>query len=326
MTIKRSLDDSLPTGSSTTASGWTPDSAPRWAQLLAEKWQRENEAEGPRPHAIPGTRFRHSDAGGCARKLAYKAAGIAETDPMDVTGVWNTHLGTMIHDAWQEALREAHPDAEIEVTSQAFDDGSGSMDALITIGFGMERPPLTGPVETRVVSYELKSVGGYAFKAAVGKVRRGTPPEGPKHEHVIQGSLNALAHGADELVIGYLAKETLSKSYDEVPEISRFTAEWTLTRAEYEPIARLEIERVEGILSLLDGGELAARKVPGTPGEIVDPAGSRWVKTNAVGQPTDLGTVWNGSFCSYCSHYSLCVQTPSGRIPVETAVKLREVM
>jgi hypothetical protein len=172
----------------------------------------------------------------------------------------------------------------------------------------------------------LKTVGGFSFKSAVGKIRRGTPPEGPKSEHIVQASLNALAHGADELVIAYLAKETLSKSYDEVPEISRFTAEWSLTREQFEPIAKLEVERIEGILALLDGGELAARKVPGVPGEIVDPAESRWVKTNAVGQPVDLGTVWNGTMCSYCSHYSLCVQTEPGRIPVEQAVELRKAM
>lgn len=316
MTIKRNLDD-LPTpGTSQKGSGWAADDAPRFAHLLATKWHAENMAAGERPHAVKGTRFRHSDAGGCARKIAYKAAGLAPTNPMDITGSWNTRLGTMIHDAWQEALQEAYPYAEIEVASQAFAEGSGSMDALINIPDG----PL--------VSYELKTVGGYAFKSAIGKIRRGTPPEGPKSDHIIQGALNALAHNADELVIGYLAKETLSKNYDDVPDISKFTAEWSMTREQFEPIARLEIERIEGILALLDKGELAARKVPGYPGVIVNVNEAIYELSDAVG-PSTMGTIWNGSFCTYCAFFDLCRAQPmgavaAGRIPVEQMVELRK--
>lgn len=324
MTIKRSVDDlATPRGSSQKTGGWAADGAPRFAHLLAEKWHAENMAAGERPHAVEGTRFRHSDAGGCARKIAYKAAGLPATDPMDITGSWNTRLGTLIHDAWQEALQEAYPHAQIEVTSQAFDDGSGSMDALIKIDV-----PGPDPFAQWVTSYELKTVGGYAYKSAIGKVRRGTPPEGPKHDHIIQASLNALAHNADEVVIGYLGKETLSKNYSEVDDISKLCAEWTLTREQYEPIARLEIERIEGILKLLDGGEIAARKVPGYPGVIVNVAEAIYEKDDEVG-PFIMGTIWNGSFCTYCSHYSLCRAQPgglkaAGRQPLEAMVELRK--
>lgn len=321
MPINRSLDDlTSQAGSSGSASGWAPDVTPRWAHLLAEKWHRENEEAGERPHAIEGTRFRHSDAGGCARKIAYKAAGFERTNPMDVTGSWNTHLGTLIHDAWQEALVEAYPQAHIEVSSQVFEDGSGSMDALVEMEYGKA----DDPTEPYVVSIELKTQGGTPFKYAIGKARRGQEPDGPKHEHVIQGALNALAHNADELVIAYLAKETLSQNYDDVADLSKFCAEWTLTREQYQPIARLEIERVEGILRLLDDeGLLAARKAPGHPGEIEDPAISRWVKRDPAGGILDTGSHWGGSYCSgYCSHFDLCVQTPSGRVPVEQVVEI----
>lgn len=331
MPINRSLDDlTSHAGSSGAASGWSPDDPPRWAPLLAQKWHRENMAAGVRPHAVEGTRFRHSDAGGCARKIAYKAAGFEATNPMDVTGSWNTRLGTLIHDAWQEALVEAYPHAEIELTSQVFDDGSGSMDALVrTHDDGIrqwvdDEDGVGGPGAGKVISIELKTQGGSPFKYAIGKARRGTPPEGPKSEHVIQGALNALAHNADELVIAYLAKETLSQNYDDVPDLSKFCAEWTLTREQYEPIARLEIERVEGILALLDDeGLLAARKAPAFPGEIVDLPRSRWEKRDQTGNLVDTGSVWGGSYCSgYCSHYDLCVQTPSGRVPVERVVEI----
>lgn len=321
MPINRSLDDlTSQAGSSGSASGWAPDATPRWAHLLAEKWHRENEEAGERPHAIEGTRFRHSDAGGCARKIAYKAAGFERTNPMDITGSWNTRLGTLIHDAWQEALVEAYPSAVIELASQVFEDGSGSMDALVREQYDGG----TGQPEVWTTSIELKTQGGTPFKYAIGKARRGMEPEGPKHEHIIQGALNALAHNADELVIAYLAKETLSQNYDDVADLSKFCAEWTLTREQYQPIARLEIERVEGILRLLDDeGLLAARKAPGFPGEIVDLPRSRWEKRDQTGNLLDTGSVWGGSYCSgYCSHYDLCVQTPSGRVPVEQVLEI----
>lgn len=314
MAIKRSVDD-LPTpGASQKGSGWAADDAPRFAHLLATKWHAENMAAGERPHAVAGTRFRHSDAGGCARKIAYKAVGLAPTNPMDITGSWNTRLGTMIHDAWQEALQEEYAHAQIEVSSQVFEDGSGSMDALVEMEYG--KPD--DPNEPYVVSVELKTQGGTPFKYAIGKARRGQQPDGPKYEHVIQGALNALAHDADELVIAYLAKETLSQNYDDVPDVSKFCAEWTLTREQFEPIARLEIERIEGILALLDRGELAARKAPGFQGEIEDPSTSRAVRRDPLGAILDVEMVWGGSFCAgYCSHYDGCVKTAAGRVDVE---------
>lgn len=322
MTIRKPLGDLPPhPGSPQEAGGWAPDAEVRFAHLLAAKWHDENMATPERPHAVDGTRFRHSDAGGCSRKIAYKAAGLPATDPMDVTGSWNTRLGTMIHDAWQEALVEAYPRAQIEVSSQVFPDGSGSMDALVHTdvmkeGWGMPRP--------WTVSVELKTQGGTPFKYAIGKARRGQDPDGPKHDHVIQASLNALAHDADEVVIAYLAKETLSQNYDDVPDIAKFCAEWTLPRERYEPIARLEIERIEGILRLLDEeGKLAARKAPGFSGEIEDPSTSRAVKRNELGDITDVSMVWGGSYCAgYCDRYSGCKLTEPGRVDVEIARKV----
>jgi hypothetical protein len=321
MTIKRSLDDSLPTGSSTTASGWAPDPAPRWAHLLAEKWQCENEAERT-THVSSGALFRASDAGSCARKLAYRAAGIAETDPMDLTGHWNTRIGSWIHDQWQQAM-EADPavHALFEV-EHWFLDGRGivRIDALIEL----EKASPANPEEPFTIAFEGKSINGYGFKSAIGKVRRGTPAEGPRTGAILQGSIGGLCSNADEVVVGNWAKETLSGStYGDVDLLGRFVAEWTLTREQYEPLARKELERVEGVLALLEDGLLAARKIPGVPGEIVDPSRSRYEVTDDVGRILDTGTSWE---CAYCSHRALCEQTPGGRIPVETAVKLREAM
>jgi len=288
--------------------GNTPDAEPRFVGLLAEKWAQQNDDD--KPTAL-GTRVRHSDAGKCARAIAYTAAGIAKSDPMDLTGVWNVSLGTMIHEHWQAALVERFPGAEIEPKVGHDDlDASGHLDAIIRTA-------------DRTICYELKTIGGFGFKAAVGKMGRGKPAEGPKVEHLMQAALNGLACDADEVVIGYLAKECISINQGrDLPDLARFAAEWTFTREEYEPIAHAEKARLNGILALLDQGELAARKFPGgllPPGaEITDPTTGRYEVHDGEAL-TDFGTWWA---CGYCSFRTVCATTDPGRIPVESVVSL----
>ncbi|MCB9376777.1 MAG: hypothetical protein H6515_13045 [Microthrixaceae bacterium] len=281
--------------------GWTPDPEPRYIGVLADTWAANNDDN--KPTAL-GTRLRHSDAGKCSRYLGYTAAAIPKSDPMDLAGVWNVTLGTLLHEAWQAALEARHPDAQIEATFGWDDlDASCHIDALIVNNH-------------KRISYELKTIGGYGFKAAVGKARRGTPAEGPKPEHVTQAALNGLAADADQIVVGYLAKETISTTVGEgMTDLARFAAEWTLDRDEFEPIANAEKARMAAILALVDEGSLPARKFPaGTlpPGaEIVDPATGRWEARDESGQVADTGSWWA---CAYCSHRTLCTGTEAGRI------------
>lgn len=301
--------------------GCVPDAEPRFAQLLVLKWERENEEERA-SHVSSGKKFRASDAGKCARYLGYRAAGIEPTSPMDLSGHWNTSIGKLIHDQWQQALAEAYPDAEVEVAIDFAPDGTVRIDAVIRTA----APALEGgqTVAPRVIVYELKTIGGYGFKAAIGKIRQGTPAEGPKPEHVLQAALGGKARDADEIVVGYLAKECLSVNVAKgMPELARFVAEWTYTREEYEPLAEQELARVTGIVGLLDGGELPARKIPDVPGEIVDPSRGRWEWRDVDGTLIDTGSYWG---CAYCSQQPLCSRTDAGRIPVEQAVKIRATL
>lgn len=331
----------LPRAERAEGEGLMPDKSPRFVGVLAEAWAAVHSEDKP---TAGGTRFRHSDAGKCARAISYTAAGIPKSDPMDLTGVWNTTLGKLLHEAWQDALCERFPDAEVEVKVGWDDlDGSGHIDAVIRTearcpcvdagprysnlgpdhdGSPDECPDCDQGVRPWIVAMELKTIGGFGFKAAVGKARRGTPAEGPKTDHILQGALNALAVDADELVIGYLAKECISVNAGrDLTELGRFAAEWTFARADFEPLALEEKRRINGILSLVDKGELAARKVPHDlpPGaEIVDPLRSLWEVHDPVGTIADTGTLWNGSFCEYCAFQTLCSTTPSGRIPISS--------
>ena len=288
-----------------------PDPEPRFLRHLAEQLATDREAEGHLEHSVPGTKFRHSDAGKCSRALSYTFAGIAPTDEPDASGLWNFRVGTFGHDIFQAALSAAFGDAaQIEATCHDPEfDGSGHADAIVTFD------------DTRTM-YELKTVGGFAYKMAVGER---SDPEGPKPEHIIQGALNALAADCDQLVIGYLSKEAISingAKRKNISELGRFMAEWSFPRDVFEPIALAERSRITSILGLVADGTLAAGRfpVPDLPAgaTIVDPSTGRWEVVND-GDVIDTGTWWA---CGYCSHRSLCVQLEPGRIPVEQAVAI----
>lgn len=288
--------------------GVAPDTNPRFVQVLVEDWRDRDLDDGEKPRAFADTKFRHSDAGKCARAIGYAALDLPASDPMDLSGTWNTSLGTLIHDSWQAALAKRYPDADIEPNLRS-PAGSGRADAVVATA-------------EKKIAIELKSIGGFAYKMAVGE--RGAA-EGPKHEHIVQAALNGMAVDADEVVIAYLSKEAISvnvaakKGFD---ELGRFCAEWTFTREQYEPIAAAEIERVTGILRLLDDGQLPRRTFPAEllpfGAEIIDPKTGQW-QIRRGEQITDVGTWWA---CSYCRYQTLCATTEPGRIPV-TAVTVR---
>lgn len=309
MTIKRDLSN-LPTATSNRG-GRPPDANPRFVHLLVEAMKVANDKAGEKPTAY-GTRIRHSDAGKCARAVAYSAARIPRSNPMDLPGVWVTSLGTLIHEKWQEALQAAVP-AEVEVKLRIDGlDASGHADAVI-------------PEADYRILFELKTVGGFSWKMKVGER---SDPEGPSYEHIAQGALNAKAIDAFEMVIGYIATEAVSKpaaKRKNLDELARFCGEWTFSRDEYEAVALVEQHRLQGILDLLDKGLLAARKIPSPelpPGaEIVDPKTGRWQVSGPDGI-VDTGSFWA---CGYCSWQDTCAKTESGRIPVESVpVKIGE--
>jgi hypothetical protein len=300
----------LPTPATLTGDGRSPDVEPRFVQALVERWRDED--PGPKPRAVESSRFRHSDAGKCARAVAYAALGVPDSNPMDISGWWNTGLGTVIHEMWQDAIKARYPDVELE-PKVSLGQGSGHIDAVLVH-------------EGRKVAIELKSTGGYSHKMSVGAMSG--PAQGPKFEHVVQASLNGLAVDADEVVIAYIAKEAISVGIARrkgFSELTRIVAEWTFDREEYVPIAEAEMRRIDGILALLDEGTLPARKIPGEelpPGAVItDPSSGQWQVLDAEGLILNAGTYW--ACDGYCRWQDRCRETAAGRQPIsEVAVAL----
>lgn len=296
--------------------GELPDTQPRFIQLLVEKLAARDAEGGDKATAF-GTRLRHSDAGACARRLGYKAAGFEVTDPFDLPATWVTSMGTMLHERWQEALQEAYPEAEVEAKLRIDGlDASGHADAIVYT-FPVRDDGIKDYEHPHRILYELKTTGGYAYKLMIGE--RGVA-QGPKHEHKLQAALNGLAVDADEIIIGYLSNEAVSKNLAAragLTELGRFAAEWSYTREEYEPWARSEVRRMTAILAVVDGGKLPKRIFP-TPElpkghEITDPAKGAWQVEDREHKVVDVGLWWA---CGYCPYQSLCVTTRPGRIDI----------
>jgi hypothetical protein len=268
-----------------------------------EAWHAE--ADDDLPNAVEGARFRHSDAGACSRAIALSALGVPASNPMDPPGHFITRQGSWLHEEFQKALVAKYgAAARIEVKCGK-DDQGGHADAEVYL-------PEPDEVDAKIVAIEYKSVDGYAYKLAVGER---SAPQGPKYDHVIQGALNGRALNADEVVITYGARGAISiqaASRRKIPEMMRVTAEWTLSREEYEPYADKEIERINAILRLVDDGVLAACKIPDpelpAAALITDPRKGTWAATNAEGLVTNAGTTWH---CTYCRHQDTCASIGS---------------
>jgi hypothetical protein len=295
--------------------GEPPDEHPRWGSILID-WIHDR-AEKNKPNAVEGARFRHSDAGICARALAYAALGVESSNPPEPDGYYIFWLGDVIHEAFQAAVKEKFGDAA-EVEVKVGEPGStmgGHIDVVVKLETGNTKP--------YVVSIEVKSQGGFGFKLASAQFQG--PPEGPKLTHKRQSFLNAKAIDADEAVVLYFAKDPNNWVKEGMDPLLRVVAEWTYTREQYEPEADEEIARIQGILSLLDDEKmLPARKVPELGAQnhlILDPTKGEWA--NIVDGhpvfPDKYKPYWG---CGYCRYQDTCAQTGAEREPVDVLVQL----
>jgi len=273
--------------------------APERHSTISHVWlsemMDENEAKGRKAQAFD-TPFRYSDAGSCGRKLAYSNLGY-EGEPFDAPATLVTWVGTTIHEKVQAAAAERWGGAwEEEGKSEIPGITSGHYDGI-----------LTHPDGTRTL-YELKTMGGTAFKKSVGFSNKGLgTPVGPRRSAVIQAALNALANECDDIIIGHISLEAISKQAAarmEIDEMSRIIAEWRIPREVWEPLAYQELGRLTEILDDLHVDVLPERQAVDDDGNLVvlNPESSRW---------------WQ---CSYCSFKNQCLRDGAGRVSIKESV------
>lgn len=260
---------------------------------IAEHWAGGTKA----PSTPDDMRWRGSQAGMCARKVAYETLGVDKTDPPSTADYWRMGLGSVVHELLKPAVDEwlASDDSvtiEEEISVQLGEHGYGHIDLVLRTKDG------------KTIVLELKTINGFGYKMSVEK------GEGPRHSHVLQGALYAHALNADLLVIGYLSMENISPNRAKsqgIDDIGRFATEWHFTPDEFVPLAEQESARLAGITDQAheskDATTVGRRfshsdpDVP-FPAEIQDPRTGRWMMDNQYGK------VWQ---CGYCDYQTRCI-------------------
>src|SRR5258706_15979381 len=99
---------------------------------------------------------------------------------MDESGIWVTNLGTIIHAAWQDALRKRFPDAIVATEVKVAWRSPQNPDVILTSG----HLDATVSEEGWMTAIEVKTIGGVGFRQAVGAAsgyrRKGSPLPTPK--------------------------------------------------------------------------------------------------------------------------------------------------
>ena len=258
---------------------------PVFAHLFVEDLMEENAKRGRKPQAFD-TPFRYSDAGKCARAMAYSHLGI-DSQPFDGPSTFVTTLGTEVHEWVQDAIQVRYPDAQFELPTR-IGVSSGHCDGVIpTEEYGL-------------VLYELKTMGGTAYAKSIGAGARGmNAPQGPRYSAVLQAALNAEANECDTIIIGHIALEAISRQKAarlDLEDWNRFIAEWVIPKEVWQPLAMQEMARQLQTVDELQAGRLPQRIAINDEGleESLDPTNDRY---------------WQ---CVYCGYQDACIEDGGG--------------
>ncbi len=247
--------------------------------LVAER-QKEERAPSllaDKPHANA------SSAGGCARAIGFRVAGVEPSNPITGDALFNFSIGDQIHDTIQTAILAAIPGAEKEI--------NGVIEDFITCRADLKYPAADG----EMVCTEIKSVSDFAYKLATGAKlksngqwnKKDQKAEGPKREHILQVGISAKSIGAAYLCIVYTRK-TAAKD-------EPIIAKWRFRINELSDKIDAEIARLKEIVQLVISEKLPPREYEGNT--IFEPLKTRWP-------------------CSYCGYLAACSKMDSGVIPL----------
>jgi hypothetical protein len=262
---------------------------------IAEHWAKGSKA----PSTPDDMRWRGSQAGKCARNVAYETLNIPKSDPPSTSAYWRMGLGSVVHSLLEPAIKawldtDDTVEIEEETTVKLGEHGYGHVDLVLR----------TKTKPSQVIVLELKTINGMGYKMSVEN------GQGPRHSHVLQGALYANALNADLLVIGYLSMENISPARAEakgIDDIGRFATEWHYTPDEFVVMAEQETARLAAITDQVHEtkdpttiGRRFSHSDPDVPfpAEITDPATGRWE------YETSYGRAWQ---CRYCDYQTRCV-------------------
>jgi hypothetical protein len=269
--------------------GLAPDDDTTFVTVLVDELAKQP----PKPKAAD-TLSRHSSAASCLKREALLRDGV-EPEPMDLAGLHVTHIGTLIHESWQAALKRKYPDVELEPTSSIGALTSGHADGMLAYLHDNKRV------------LELKTEGEFSFDKQAGI--KG-PAEGPKSSHMVQLALNVVAHNADSGTLVLLRRSSISAPQAErfgIDVVRRFGAQWTFTREQLQPLADEWLAQLAWVRD--HPTDEVPRFVPHEmpKGARLNPETGTW--THEIdGDIVDTGSYWSkGAGClHYCNVAEAC--------------------
>lgn len=285
-----------------------PMAALRWMNLEPEPatWLRplwdKMEAEQHRPMAGTAA-FRASDALDCARSLGLSYLHRGKERPSERhTHLHAAFVGTVLHEAWQEALEEVMADKVLLEQALLHPSGlvAGHADTVL---YDADRDAV------EVVDLKTRDQWGYLRDLR----------DGPKMSAFTQGGFYADMVGARFVTIVAMPVrlprlDTLKKRGHD-PELWS-GAQWTIGEDMWRPLVEAELARFQGIQDLVDSGTLPARTDPELPrgAVITDPAHEGRAEYTLPSGKT--GEYWRCHGPHWgCPWLKVCAQQPSEEHP-----------
>lgn len=257
---------------------------PRIEEILHQHLIAAREAREKEPSLLDGLHANASDAGKCARAIAFKMAGFSETNPPGPDSLINFYIGDSIHDIVQKSILDRWPDAKAEV--------KGKLDDYITV-----RADILYPSEDKkLVTCEIKTVSDFAFEKATALklksngrwAKKAQEAEGPKKKDVLQTTIGAKVFEADYIAVVYIRK---TAARDEP-----ILFEWRYRTEKFQEETEQELARLKAIVESMREGKLPEREYEGSI--IENPARVKFP-------------------CGYCNYKDACVSIGPGVVEIK---------
>lgn len=257
---------------------------PKVEEILHQHLIAAREAREREPSLLDGLHANASDAGRCARAIAFKMAGMPATNPPGPDSLMNFYIGDSIHDIVQRSILDRWPNAKAEVKGVIEDYITGRTDILYFAE------------DEKLVNCEIKTVSDFAFQKATGLklksngrwAKKDEEPQGPSREHILQAAICAVMLGAEYLALVYIRK---TGTKDE-PVIH----EWRFRTAQFKEDVEKELARLKCIVEMMREDKLPDREYEGKI--IENPAKVKFP-------------------CQYCSYLDACTSQDVGPGVVE---------
>jgi hypothetical protein len=237
-----------------------------------------------------GTLMRCSDAGSCQRARAFKAAKIPQTEEFDGRTLVAFELGNALHTVVQQALAATLNDEE-------FYDGFEAEVVVDLTHLGVSLSGHADGVITRPDGgkslVEIKTMSGYGAKVTFGK--------DPKIAHVAQAGLYALGLDCDEVIIVYVAKESVMRTQIKPGDIYQWTLSMDQEAAEGKTVREIAAEELVRFRNVELSVKLGMIPVP-----LVSKDDSEDVELANL--PGIYGSRTKHWECGYCMHNSICYE------------------